>query len=214
VFKPSKQIEFDRTGEVTLYTSTPFRTKDIYFPYPHCMAYTMAPFFGYMFLINPMNLMWYYNNAFLFAAIGSFIPHSEYLFGLRYYINKLTLLRGGTVLAVHHSNVTGLKWKTWIFIDEINLLTEDKQLLEEDKGINAKVVGEDGSLNYETHFQVDHFVDCGRNMEDQVLMLLKEGTVHEPELLEAALKGFEIDTSNYRINTLHVERFNEPDINI
>jgi hypothetical protein len=45
-------------------------------------------------------------------------------------------------------------------------------------------------------------------------MLLKEGTVHEPELLEAALKGFEIDTSNYRINTLHVERFNEPDINI
>jgi hypothetical protein len=107
-----------------------------------------------------------------------------------------------------------MKWKTWVFIDEITLLTADKLMLEEDKGINAQILDEDNQLLNETHFQADHFVDCGRNMENQVLMLLKEGTVHEPELLEAALKGFEIDTSNFRINTLHVERFNEPNINI
>lgn len=107
-----------------------------------------------------------------------------------------------------------MKWKTWIFIDEIHLLTPDKLMLEEDKGVNAKVLDESGQLVDETHFQVDYFVDVGRTQRDQVLRLLKEGTVHEPELLEAALKGFEIDTTNFRINTLHVERFHEPTTNI
>lgn len=30
---------------------------------------------------------------------------------------------------------------------------------------------------------------------------MKEGVVHEPELLEAALKGYNIDTSDFVINT-------------
>lgn len=30
---------------------------------------------------------------------------------------------------------------------------------------------------------------------------MKEGTVHDPELFEACVKGFNIDTSNFAINT-------------
>ena len=32
---------------------------------------------------------------------------------------------------------------------------------------------------------------------------MKEGVVHHPELLEAALKGYNIDTSDFTINTSH-----------
>ena len=105
VFKPTKQIEFNRTGEVVLYTSLPYRTKDIIFPYPYCLAYTAIPAMLYMFFINPLHLMWYWNNLFIIGTCCSFIPHGEYLYGLRFYINRLSLLRGGTVLAVEHSNV-------------------------------------------------------------------------------------------------------------
>ena len=74
------------------------------------------------------------------------------------------LLRGGTVLKVEHRNVTGMHWKSWIFIDEINLLTSDKHILEEDKRLHVCIIGEDKQLVKETHFQVDHFEDAGSNM--------------------------------------------------
>jgi len=38
---------------------------------------------------------------------------------------------------------------------------------------------------------------------------MKEGVVHHPELFEAALKGYNIDTSDFSINTSHNIRFNE-----
>jgi hypothetical protein len=38
---------------------------------------------------------------------------------------------------------------------------------------------------------------------------LKEGVVHHPELFEAALKGFNIDTSNFVINTAEISRSRE-----
>jgi hypothetical protein len=38
---------------------------------------------------------------------------------------------------------------------------------------------------------------------------MKEGVVHHPELFEAAIKGYNIDTSNFVINTAHNIRMNE-----
>ena len=45
-------------------------------------------------------------------------------------------------------------------------------------------------------------------------MLCKEGRVHNSDVLDAVLKGFEVDTTNFRINTLHTERWMEPNTNL
>ena len=108
----------------------------------------------------------------------------------------------------------GSRWNTWIFIDEINLISRDFKRLEPEKGLNVRLIDDEGNLVGETQIQVDNFVDIGRNMENHVLTLCKEGTVYHPEILSAVLKGFEIDTSNFRINTLHIERWFEPNNNI
>lgn len=42
---------------------------------------------------------------------------------------------------------------------------------------------------------------------------MKEGTVHQPEVFEMVLKGYNIDTSDFTINTEHNIRFNEPNHN-
>lgn len=42
---------------------------------------------------------------------------------------------------------------------------------------------------------------------------MKEGTVHEPELFEAAMKGFNIDTSDFVINTANNFRSREGNYN-
>lgn len=38
---------------------------------------------------------------------------------------------------------------------------------------------------------------------------MKEGVVHHPELFEAAVKGFNIDTTDFVINTAHNIRYKE-----
>ncbi|CAG9316512.1 unnamed protein product [Blepharisma stoltei] len=213
IFKPKEQIEFNRTGELLLYEAEPFRLKDVLTPYPYSVWSWSMPSFLYMYFANPFGLTWLYNDLFLLAGLWGWYPQVEYVFNLRYHINRLWLLRGGKVLKVEHSNVTGYRWKSWIFIDEINLLTEDKKKLEPEKGINAKILDDNNQLKAETHIQVDNFVDVGRNMQDHILVLCKDGQVHNPEILDAVLKGFEVDTSNFRINTLHTERWLEPNTN-
>jgi len=39
---------------------------------------------------------------------------------------------------------------------------------------------------------------------------MKEGIVHEPELFEAVVKGYNVDTSNFVINTANNDRAREP----
>ena len=42
---------------------------------------------------------------------------------------------------------------------------------------------------------------------------MKEGTVHQPEIFEQVVKGYNIDTSDFTINTEDNMRFKEPNHN-
>lgn len=46
--------------------------------------------------------------------------------------------------------------------------------------------------------------------QNQQIYFKQHGTVHHPELLEAALKGYNIDTTDFTINTADNVRFREP----
>mmetsp|Transcript_9259 Transcript_9259/g.17687 ORF Transcript_9259/g.17687 Transcript_9259/m.17687 type:complete len:266 (-) Transcript_9259:42-839(-) len=213
VFKPEGTIEFDRIGTKLIYTAEPFRHKAVYFPYPHSLPWLSSVWMLHLYFVNPLALPWQFNNALILLPVLSWLPQAEYLFNFRYYISKIQLMRGGEALRIEHQNILKLRWRTWIFIDEINLLTPNFLELEPNKGADVELVSEDGQLKYETHIEVDNFVDVGRNMENQVLMLIKEGTVHDPKILNAVLRGFKVDTSDFVINTLHTERWLEPNFN-
>ena len=58
-------------------------------------------------------------------------------------------------------------------------------------------------------FYTDHAV----TVNDQIISFMKEGTVHQPEVFEWAMKGYNIDTSDFVINTEDNIRFNEPNKN-
>ena len=45
------------------------------------------------------------------------------------------------------------------------------------------------------------------NINNVDLFFTEKGTVHEPELFEAVLKGYHIDTSNFVINTAHETQY-------
>lgn len=53
----------------------------------------------------------------------------------------------------------------------------------------------------------------GTTSQDIVFSFMKEGVVHHPEIFEAVVKGFNIDTSNYLINTANNSRAREGNYN-
>jgi hypothetical protein len=42
---------------------------------------------------------------------------------------------------------------------------------------------------------------------------MKEGTVHQPEIFDMVMKGYNIDTTDFSINTTETLRFAEPNAN-
>jgi hypothetical protein len=57
---------------------------------------------------------------------------------------------------------------------------------------------------------LDHYVDHSITVQDEIIYFMKEGTVHNPEVFEMVLKGYNIDTSDFTINTDHSVRYLEP----
>jgi predicted nucleic-acid-binding protein len=70
-----------------------------------------------------------------------------------------------------------------------------------------------GQLKYEVQVQLDNYVDHAVIIQDEIVYFMKEGTVHQPEVFEQVLKGYNIDTSDFVINTEDNIRFNEPNHN-
>jgi len=48
---------------------------------------------------------------------------------------------------------------------------------------------------------MEHWREQGVNVNNQLIIFMKEGVVHEPELFEAVMKGYNVDTTDFVINT-------------
>jgi hypothetical protein len=68
----------------------------------------------------------------------------------------------------------------------------------------------EGQLRFELGVQMENFNYYGYNHNDEVIYFMKEGIVHEPELFENVMRGYNIDTSDFEINTEDNVRWLEP----
>lgn len=72
----------------------------------------------------------------------------------------------------------------------------------------------EGQLQFEVGVQLDNFQYYNYNHNNDVIFFMKEGTVHEAELFEQVIRGYNIDTSDFEINTEDNLRLWEPHKNI
>lgn len=101
---------------------------------------------------------------------------------------------------------------SWVNINECHLLTEDyEEFADKDE---ADFMNKEGQLKYEVQMQLEYFQDQCVTVNDEIISLMKEGTVHQPEILEQVVRGFNIDCSDFSINTAANERFREPSLNM
>lgn len=207
VYKPSHTIEFNRTGEVLLYSCDPFKHKEIYLKYPYVLFESMSPLMAFMFAANPLQVAWSTSYLFLFGAFMVWFPRFWYLHSMQFRIRRMWLMRGGRFIKFERSSLAGDQFTNWVEIRHFKPLTED---FKEFEGDDAEFLTDEGQLKYELGAELEHFRQWGVNYQDINVFFMKEGTVHQPELFEAAVKGFHVDTSDFTINTLLDERTREP----
>jgi len=92
----------------------------------------------------------------------------------------------------------------------LHLLSKDHKRFDNE---NADFLTSEGKLKYEVGIQCDHINIAISNTNNEVIYLMKEGTVHEPEILEQVVKGYNIDTTDFVINTEDNIRWLEPNKN-
>lgn len=100
---------------------------------------------------------------------------------------------------------------SWVNINECHVLTEDYN--EFDDKDTVDVLNKEGQLKYEMQMQLEYFQDQCVTVNDEIISFMKEGTVHQPEIFEQIVKGYNIDTSDFSISTSHNMRYKEPCVN-
>jgi hypothetical protein len=78
IYKPSHTIEFNREGEVLLYSCDPIRHSVVYWKYPYIFYESLIPASIWMYLYNPFEMHWGFNNIFAYAAATLWIPRIWY----------------------------------------------------------------------------------------------------------------------------------------
>ena len=106
----------------------------------------------------------------------------------------------------------GDRFYSWANNCEFHLLTEDKKDFA-DPVEDEQFLNKSGQIKYEVEVQLDNYQDHHTLVQDQIISFMKEGTVHQPEIFEMVLKGYNIDTSDFTINTEDNLRFNEQNKN-
>ena len=159
VYKPSQTLEFNREGELLLYSCDNIKHSQVYLKYPYVFYDSFIPLSWYIFFINPFNMPWHFTLSFFYIANSlAWMPHAMYWKHLDRKIHKLYLLRGGKYMRVWTQNPMGDRNYSWISNNEVNLLTEDYENFAdpvEDENFLKKT----GQLKYELQVELDHYME-------------------------------------------------------
>ncbi len=97
--------------------------------------------------------------------------------------------------------------QSWLTINDFQALTEDKKRFADE---DTEFLTKEGQLKFELGMQVEFLQYYGYTENNGVIHFMKEGIVHEPELFEQVVRGYNIDTTDFEINTEDNIRFLEP----
>lgn len=155
-------------------------------------------------------MSWQLRNTIFYTGVFlSWFPHYSYLKGLSRKINKIYLLKGGKYCRVECVDYNGVKKMVWLTITDLHLLNKEHNRFDDE----YHFLNEEGQLQHEVAVECDYFSYGGVPHNNETIYFLKQGTVHAPEIFENIIRGYNIDDTDYEINTEDNVRFLEPDAN-
>ncbi len=155
-------------------------------------------------------MTWYLRHCIGYTGFFlSWLPHYFYLTSLSRKVHKIYLMRGGKYLRIQTSEYYGEKYNVWITIKDLHLLNKDNNRFDD----SYEFLNKEGQLLHDVGVQVEHYLHKGIPHNDEVIYFIKQGKVHSPEIFDMIVRGYNIDDSNYEINTEDNIRWFEPDRN-
>lgn len=100
IYKPTYSIEFNREGEVLVYSADPIKNSVVYFKYPYVLYEAAIPLSIWAWIYNPLELTKNTVNLLLIYPNLAWIPRMWYWRSLQYKIQRMYLLRGGKVAKI------------------------------------------------------------------------------------------------------------------
>lgn len=143
---------------------------------------------------------------FYLTAFMGWMPHYYYLRGVSRKIHQIYLLRGGKYARCVLNEYYGEQTNVWITLKELHLLNREQDKFDD----TYEFLNSEGQLNHEVAVEVDYFNYFGVPHNNDTIFFMKEGKVHQPELFEQCLKGYNIDDTDFEINTEDNVRWMEP----
>lgn len=112
-------------------------------------------------MLNPLDLVWYWNSFFVYASPFFFHPRTVYWRDFMYWPQKIFLLRGGRVCKVESNTLGNMRYIYWIETRFCKPLTQDR--LHFDDRDSAEFLNPEGQLKYRLSVELDEFKVWGIN---------------------------------------------------
>merc|ERR1711935_244928 len=125
VYAPTYTIEFNRVGEILLYSREPIEHMTIYFKYPYILYESAIPLTMFLWYVNPFMLPWHINQLNIIAMSTPWWPRVWYLAGFKYRPRRMWLLRGGRYVKIESSSLANDRFTVWAETQYFNVLTQD-----------------------------------------------------------------------------------------
>lgn len=149
VYKPSKTLEFDRSGELLLWSCDNIKNSIIYFKYPYCFYDCLMPMSWYFLFVNPFLWKWQVSLSFFYMShMFAWLPHAMYIMNLNKKMHKMHLLRGGKYVKFTSQTAIGDTFVSWGSNCDFHLLTEDYTEFADKE--ETEFLTKEGQIAYET----------------------------------------------------------------
>jgi hypothetical protein len=186
-YTPAQTVEFDAVGETLLYSVNAFRQASVLFPLPWSLGTYIgvpASLWGWWAgVLGPYSLLM------VVPAYVAVIPHLTYLHSLRKLVHKVWYVRGGR-LKIETKDLTGVLCHSYIELGNVSV-----------KGATAaNALTNSGRLTRDLKLNLADWADFNEAETNSTLTLSGKGVVHNPELLQAIIQGYELNVEDFEMN--------------
>ena len=183
-YMTKKPVEFDNKGDTLIYSNDKLRGASVFFPIPYSLGTWSTPlmavaWYGDVLGLGIGSAIW------MGAMYAAILPHCWYLYNLRFRIDKIWFVRGGywKLETSGINNVTSYAY------------TESENLKPQSGSVNAE-----GTIEVDAVMNAEVWIDFQEMKTSQKLIIPRQGTVHNPELLQAMLSGFVVEPASFIMN--------------
>lgn len=195
IYKPSKTINFNKEGEILVYSNDPQSQASVFFPVPWSLGTWSIPLQAFAWHLGAFGSFGWLAPITMYLGL---LPHCWYLYELRFRAEKVWYIRGG-MWKMENCGPYRLRTLTCTEPRNIEILNNNGEI-DLLGGKELDILNENGELINDLNFKTHYWQEYYESIEGRKFSIGKLGKVRNPELFQAMVQGYKIDDSDFTMN--------------